>query len=204
MRDIINKRTSHEQIVRAARLAGEGGIPKVKLYYMLGLPGEIESDVDELIQLCKDVLAETQRHNRAARVAISLSPHVPKAQTAFQWEAQAPANLVSSRIQRIQRALRPLGIDVRHENPALSRIQAVLARGDRRVAQALLAARGINDWQGALARAGLAPDRYVGALDPDRDLMPWSIVSTGVPDWYLRREHARARELVDLPLLAQA
>ena len=204
MRDIINKRTSHEQIVRAARLAGEGGIPKVKLYYMLGLPGEIESDVDELIQLCQDVLSETQRYNRGARVAISLSPHVPKAQTAFQWEAQAPAGLVQSRIQRIQRALRPLGIDVRHENPALSRIQAVLARGDRRVAEALLDARGINDWQGALGRAGLAPDRYVGALDPDRDLMPWSIVSTGVPDWYLRREFSRAREQVDLPVLARA
>jgi hypothetical protein len=149
-------------------------------------------------------LLETQRHNRGARVAISLSPHVPKAQTAFQWEAQAPAGLVLDRIQRIQRALRPLGIDVRHENPALSRIQSVLARGDRRVAAALLAARGLNDWQGALGRAGLAPDRYVGALDPDRDLMPWSIVSTGVPDWYLRREHARARELVDLPVLAGA
>jgi radical SAM superfamily enzyme YgiQ (UPF0313 family) len=200
MRDIVNKRTGEEQILRAARLAGEGGIPQVKLYFMLGLPGEIESDVDELINLCQAVLAETQRHNRRARVAISLSPHVPKAQTAFQWEAQAEAALISARIQRIQRALRPLGIEVRNENPALARVQAVLARGDRRVAMALLQARGLKDWERALGQAGLSPERYVGALDPTKDLLPWSAVSTGVPDWYLRREFHKARGLIDLPV----
>jgi radical SAM superfamily enzyme YgiQ (UPF0313 family) len=202
MRDVINKRTGYEQIMRAARLAGEGGIPKIKLYFMLGLPGEIESDIDELIQLCKDVLVEVQRPNRKARIAISLSPHVPKAQTAFQWEAQAPASTVLSRIQRIQRALQPLGIAVRNENPALSRVQAVLARGDRRVGMALLETRNLRDWEHALARTGLSPDHYVGALDPMAELLPWSVVSTGVPDWYLRRESGRARELVSLPVTA--
>jgi radical SAM superfamily enzyme YgiQ (UPF0313 family) len=200
MRDIINKRTGYEQILRAARLAGEGGIPQVKLYFMLGLPGELESDVDELIALCKDVLAETQRRNRRARMAISLSPHVPKAQTAFQWEAQESAGLVMSRIQRIRKALQPLGIAVRHESPALSRVQAVLARGDRRVAMALLRTRDLRDWEGALGRTGLSPDHYVGALDPMADILPWSVVSTGVPDWYLRREFTKARDLVSLPV----
>jgi radical SAM superfamily enzyme YgiQ (UPF0313 family) len=200
MRDIVNKRTGHEQILRAARLAGEGGIPKVKLYFMLGLPGELESDVDELVALCKDVLLEIQRPNRRARLAISLSPHVPKAQTAFQWEAQESANVINTRIQRIQKALQPLGVAVRHENPALSRVQAVLARGDRRVAMALLQTRNLKDWEGALGRSGLSPDHYVGALDPMAELLPWSIVSTGVPDWYLRREFNRARELVSLPV----
>ena len=202
MRDIINKRTSYEQIMRAARLAGEGGIPKVKLYFIIGLPGELESDIDELIQLCKDVLAEVQRHNRRARLAISLSPHVPKAQTAFQWEAQEPADLLMSKIRRVQHALQPLGISVRHENPSMSRVQAVLARGDRRVADALLEARGLRDWEHALGRVGLSPERYVGALDPMSDILPWSVVSTGVPDWYLRREFNKARELVKLPVLA--
>jgi radical SAM superfamily enzyme YgiQ (UPF0313 family) len=201
MRDIINKRTSHEQILRAGRLAGEGGIPKVKLYFMLGLPGEAEQDVDELISLCKDLLSEAQRGNRGARLALSLSPHVPKAQTAFQWEAQESASVVMGRIQRIQRALQPLGVAVRHESPMLSRVQAVLARGDRRVAMALLQTRRLKDWEAALGRCGLSPERYVGALDPV-DLLPWSVVSTGVPDWYLRREFNKARELVELPVTA--
>jgi radical SAM superfamily enzyme YgiQ (UPF0313 family) len=201
MRDIINKRTSHEQILRAGRLAGEGGIPKVKLYFMLGLPGEAEQDVDELISLCKDLLSEAQRGNRGARLALSLSPHVPKAQTAFQWEAQESASVVMGRIQRIQRALQPLGVAVRHESPMLSRVQAVLARGDRRVAMALLQTRRLKDWEAALGRCGLSPERYVGALDPV-DLLPWSVVSTGVPDWYLRREFNKARELVELAVTA--
>ena len=202
MRDIINKRTSEEQIMRAARLAGEGGIPKVKLYFMIGLPGERDSDIDELIQLCKDVLAEVQRVNRRARLAISLSPHVPKAQTAFQWEAQEPADLLMAKIRKVQHALQPLGISVRHESPSSMRLQAVLARGDRRIAEALIQTRRLKDFEAALGRVGLSPDRYVGGLDPMNDLLPWSIVSTGVPDWYLRREFNRARELVNVPVVA--
>lgn len=202
MRDIVNKRTDRDQIMRAARLAGEGGIPKVKLYFMIGLPGELDSDIDELIQLCKDVLAEVQRVNRRARLAISLSPHAPKAQTAFQWEAQEPPELLMAKIRKVQHALQPLGISVRHESPASMRVQAILARGDRRIAQALLRARGLKDFEAALVRVGLLPERYVGALDPMNDLLPWSVVSTGVPDWYLRREFNRARELVNVPVVA--
>jgi radical SAM superfamily enzyme YgiQ (UPF0313 family) len=201
MRDIINKRTGYDQIMRAARLVGEGGIPKVKLYFMVGLPGELESDIDELIALCVDTLHEVQRHNRRARLAISLSPHVPKAQTAFQWEAQESAESVMAKIRRVQRALQPLGISVRHESPTLSRIQATLARGDRRVGGALMEARGLKDWERALGAVDLSADYYAGALDPT-DLLPWSAISTGVPDWYLRREFNRAQELVKLPVLA--
>lgn len=201
MRDIINKRTSREQILRAARLAGEGGIPKVKLYFMVGQPGELESDIDELIRLCKDVLAEVHKSNRRARLAASLSPHVPKAQTAFQWEAQCDAGVVMARIQRVQRELRPLGIDVRFESPAMARIQAVLSRGDRRVAEALLRTRVLRDWERVLGELGLNADYFVGPRDPESELMAWSIVSTGVPEWYLRREHAKARQLVEQPVV---
>ncbi len=110
--------------------------------------------------------------------------------------------LLLSKIRKVQHALQPLGIAVRNENPALSRIQAVLARGDRRIAEALMTTKSLNDFEGALGRAGLSMDRYLGALDPMADILPWSVVSTGVPDWYLRREYNKARELVKLPVLA--
>src|SRR6266508_3290596 len=99
MRDVINKRLTHEQIVRAADLAGRGGIPKAKLYFIVGLPGE----TDDVMRV----------HNRSARVAVNLSPHVPKAQTAFQWEPMSDVSVSEARIKLVQRALGPLGIDVR-------------------------------------------------------------------------------------------
>src|SRR4029079_14409375 len=118
MRDVINKRLTHEQIVHAADLAGRGGIPKDKLYFIVGLPGETDDDVLELSTLAADVLDTMRQHNRGARVAVNLSPHVPKAQTAFQWEPMAPEGVSERRIKLVQHSLGPLGIDVRFEAPS--------------------------------------------------------------------------------------
>src|SRR5207247_10717287 len=100
MRDVINKRLTHEQIVAAAVLAGKGGIPKAKLYFIVGLPGETDDDVRELAALSAEILQAMREHNRAGRVAVNLSPHVPQAPTAFQWEpmARCDATLRRSKI----------------------------------------------------------------------------------------------------------
>ncbi len=193
LRDIINKRLTHEQIVHAAELAGQGGIPKAKLYFIVGLPGETDDDARELAGLAAEVLRKMREHNPRARVAVNLSPHVPKAQTAFQWEAMAPVEVSERRIGIIQKLLRPLGIDVRFEAPAAQRVQAILARGDRRLAPALLETRRLQELEPTLERHGLDPSHYLGEMDPG-GIMPWSLVSTGVPEWYLRREFGRARD----------
>ncbi|MBV9354900.1 MAG: radical SAM protein [Chloroflexi bacterium] len=203
LRDIINKRLTHEQIVHAAELAGRGGIPKTKLYYIVGLPGETDDDVRELAALSADVLGKMRDHNRAARVAVNLSPHVPKAQTAFQWEAMAPVAVAEQRIKIVQRALQPLGIEVRFESPAGQRVQAILARGDRRLAPVLLETTRVQDFERNLRRHGLDPEWYLGELNPD-GINPWSMVSTGAPEWYLRREFGRSRAIgrAELPVVA--
>jgi radical SAM superfamily enzyme YgiQ (UPF0313 family) len=202
MRDVINKRLSHEQIVHAAELAGRGGIPNVKLYFIVGLPGETDEDVQELAALAAEILQRTREHNRYARVAVNLSPHVPKAQTAFQWEAMAEVETSARRIKLVQRALGPLGIDVRFEAPASQRIQAILARGDRRLAPVLLETQRLQQFETNVRRAGLDPEFYLGTMDPN-GVMPWSLVSTGVPEWYLKQEFGRARGLSgqDIPTL---
>jgi radical SAM superfamily enzyme YgiQ (UPF0313 family) len=194
LRDIINKRLTHQQIVHAADLAGRGGIPKAKLYFIVGLPGETDDDVRELAALSAEVLSAMRAHNRGARVAVNLSPHVPKAQTAFQWEAMAPEVTSEHRIKLVQRALGPLGIDVRFEAPSAQRVQAILARADRRVAPALVATQRLRDFEKLMRTDGLDPEFFLGEMDPD-GIMPWSLVSTGVPEWYLRREFGRARDL---------
>src|SRR6266567_170473 len=99
MRDVINKRLTHDQIVEAADLAGRGGIPKVKLYFIVGLPGETDDDVRELAALSSEIFRHTRDHHRGARVAVNLSPHVPKAQTAFQWEPMASVETSDERIK---------------------------------------------------------------------------------------------------------
>jgi hypothetical protein len=67
---------------------------------------------------------------------------------------------------------------------------------------ALLQTRNLKGWERALGSVGLDPEHYIGALDPEAEVLPWSAVSTGVPDWYLRREFSRARQLVELPVTA--
>jgi radical SAM superfamily enzyme YgiQ (UPF0313 family) len=202
MRDVINKRLTHDQIVAAAELAGRGGIPKVKLYFIVGLPGETDDDVRELAALSAEILSRTREHNRIARVAVNLSPHVPKAQTAFQWEGMADVSTSDERIKLVQRALGPLGIDVRFEAPAAQRVQAILARGDRRLAPVLLDTQRLQQFEANLKKHGLSPEFYLGAMDPN-GIMPWSLVSTGVPEWYLKQEFGRARALggQEIPML---
>jgi radical SAM superfamily enzyme YgiQ (UPF0313 family) len=210
MRDVINKRLTHEQIVQAAELAGRGGIPKAKLYFIVGLPGETDDDVRELAALSAEILGRMREHNRGARVAVNLSPHVPKAQTAFQWEPMETVETSDRRINLVQRQLGPLGIDVRFEAPASQRVQAILARGDRRLAPVLLETHRLQQFETNLRKHGLDPEFYLGGMDPN-GIMPWSLVSTGVPEWYLRQEFGRSRGLggqnvpmLDLPPKAAA
>jgi radical SAM superfamily enzyme YgiQ (UPF0313 family) len=210
LRDVINKRLTHQQIVDAADLAGRGGIPRAKLYFIVGLPGETVDDIRELAALSSEVLNRMRTHHHSARVAVNLSPHVPKAQTAFQWEAMADVETSTQRIKLVQRTLGPLGIDVRFEAPASQRVQAILARADRRVTPVLLETSRLQQFEPNLIRHGLDPEFYLGSMDPN-GIMPWSLVSTGVPEWYLKQEFGRARgigrqpiPLLDLPPKAAA
>lgn len=210
MRDVINKRLTHAQIVQAAELAGRGGIARAKLYFIVGLPGETDDDVRELTALSAEILTRMREHHRGARLAVNLSPHVPKAQTAFQWEPMAAVETSDRRIKLAQHALGPLGIEVRFEAPAAQRVQAILARADRRVAPVLLETSHLQQFEANLKRHGLDPEFYLGAMDPN-GIMPWSLVSTGVPEWYLKQEFGRSRAqggqevpMLDLPPKAAA
>jgi hypothetical protein len=114
----------------------------------------------------------------------------------------APVAISSARIKLVQRTLGPLGVEVRFEAPASQRVQAILARGDRRLTPVLLQTQRVQDFESNLVRHGLDPEFYLGAMDPN-GIMPWSLVSTGVPDWYLKQEFGRSRALggQEVPLL---
>jgi radical SAM superfamily enzyme YgiQ (UPF0313 family) len=188
LRQTINKTQTEEDVLRAVESAAEYGLRQIKLYYMIGLPTEAEADIAALVALS---LACAERF--PGQVTANITPFVPKAHTPFQRVAQAPAGVVQRRIETIKGQLFPRGVAVKAESPALAEIQGTLSRGDRRVADALLAVArpAPGRWKRALASAGVSSEALLGARGEDEDL-PWNFIESGVRASYLAREARRA------------
>jgi radical SAM superfamily enzyme YgiQ (UPF0313 family) len=188
LRRAINKTQTEDDVLRALDLAGRYGLEQVKLYFMMGLPTEEEADASALVDLA---LACARRFPR--QVTVQVTPFVPKAHTPFQRLAQTPAKVVKRRLAFVERQLQRHGIGVKSESPTWAEIQGTLARGDRRVAEALLAVERPSPaaWRRALAEADLSiPDllRQRGDDEP----LPWDFVESGVRPAYLRWERCQA------------
>jgi radical SAM superfamily enzyme YgiQ (UPF0313 family) len=189
LRTLINKGVSQDDVLRAAHAAARYNFAQLKLYFMLGLPGETDDDVQAIVDLTMAVAERFQR-----QVTVNLTPFVPKAHTPFQWATMAEVTTLQSRINHVQRALQKQGMTVKAESPAWAAVQGVLARGDRRVGEALLALEQptLAGWRKALAAARLHPATYLGKWALDAPL-PWQVVNTGLDAAYLRREWERAQ-----------
>lgn len=182
LRDLVHKNITDDDVLRAAEVAGAAGFGQAKLYYMVGLPGERDEDVEALIDLTLGVAERLERARRGGRVVVGLTPYVPKAQTPFQWMAMAPGEVLKERLARIRVGLRSRKVKVRVESPDWAAVEGVLARGDRRLA-AVLAAMDRNSlaaWSRALAAAGLSEDFYLRRPRPLDEVLPWAAISTGV------------------------
>jgi hypothetical protein len=144
-------------------------------------------------QVAAIVKALEQRRRRPG-ITVKLSPFVPKAQTPFQGVAMLSLQELDERVSLVKRGLRRIGVTVKADSPQWAAVEAVLARGDRRVAAALEATSGASwsDWQAALESVGLRASQYLGERSPT-DLQPWDSVSTGVKASYLHGELARAQ-----------
>jgi radical SAM superfamily enzyme YgiQ (UPF0313 family) len=175
LRQSIGKTQTVDDVLHAVDLAAQYGLEQVKLYFMLGLPTEDEEDVRALVDL-----AQACAHRFRRQVTVNVTPFVPKAHTPFQRRAQTPAQVVKRRLTFVERELRRQNIGVKSESPAWAEIQGTLARGDRRLADALLAVDQLSPaaWQRALEAVGLS----VGELLSDRPAgtpLPWSFVRVG-------------------------
>ena len=172
LRRMISKGVTGEHILSAAERASEHGFAQLKLYFMIGLPGETDEDVvaiSELVRAIKGVFGR--------RITVHVTPFVPKPHTPFERQAMAEAATLDGRLQLLIRSLRPLRVAVRGEGAAWSRIQGVLARGDRALGQALaeLPAPTLAGWRKMLRRAGLAEEAYLRAREP-QETLPWDVV----------------------------
>ena len=176
LRRAIHKTQTEDDVLRAVDLAARYDLAQIKLYFMLGLPTEEDDDVQALVDLA---LACAGRFPR--QVTVNVTPFVPKAHTPFQRLAQTPAKVVKKRLDFVERQLRRAGIAVKAESPAWAEIQGALARGDRRLAEALLAVDKLTPgaWKQALSSVGLSLRDQLAERPADEPL-PWDFIQSGV------------------------
>ena len=188
LRRVINKTVTEDDVLCAVEQAADHGFGQLKLYFMLGLPSEEQEDVEAMVALARECA------NRfPGQTTVNVTPFVPKAGTPFQRVAQTPARVVKRRLDYVDNQLRRQGVVVKGESPAWAEIQGTLARGDRRVAEALLTVKRLtpSSWKEALRKVGLSPAELLGARHDD-DPLPWDVVASGVRAGYLAREARRA------------
>lgn len=206
LRRVINKTFTNADMVRAAEAAFAKGWNLIKVYVMIGLPTETDADLDELAQLATDLVATGRRaRGRRAEVKVSVGCFVPKAWTPFQWEPFCGVDELRRRIRLLKERFRRIrGARLTWNEPEESALEALLSRGDRRLAVTIARASdlgavfdGWSDqldleaWRRAVAETGIDLASELGARDP-RTPLPWDIVDAGVRKSYLRAEMRRA------------
>jgi radical SAM family uncharacterized protein len=203
----INKGVSAEDLLRAVSAAYGEGWRKIKLYFMIGLPGEKEEDVEEIHHLVRRLVREGDDGGpaRGLRLSVSVSTFVPKPHTPFQWARQMSLPEVARRQFILKEGLRMKGVTMRWHDREMSYLEGVLSRGDRRLLPAVLAAsaRGCLDnwseffswrrWQDALEEAGLDPSWYVERERPREEVLPWDHIHAGVERDFLWEEYRRSQ-----------
>ena len=216
MRDTINKNVKEEDLLQSCRTAFEGGCNAVTLYFMLGLPTETDEDVIGIAQLAEKVYWTWKSYavnkSRGLRITVSTSFFVPKPFTPFQWEAQITREEYHRRVDLLRNSIKNKSIQYNWHEMETSYIEAVLARGDRRLGKLLemvwrKGARldswseyfDFERWMEAFAETGIDPDFYALRERPKDELLPWSMIDIGVHPAYLWREREQAYRSVITP-----
>jgi len=210
LRRVIRKAISDEQILEACRLVRAQGIPNLKTYFMIGQPTETTEDVEAIVDLARRMLERLRvldaKGHPFGRLTLSISSFVPKPWTPFQWAPFDGAESLGRKLEIIKKGVRALSnVRVLHENPREAALQALLARGDRRVADFVeQAARLDGDWRRALRDWDGDPEFYTTRLRPTDERMPWDHFEVGVKKAGLRREWEKAQvdALPTLPVIA--
>ncbi|MBD3166815.1 TIGR03960 family B12-binding radical SAM protein [bacterium] len=204
MRRVINKHVNDDDILRAADLAFREGYNGVKLYFMIGLPGERKEDIDGIADLAFRVAKRRQR--KSQKVTVSVAPYAPKAQTPYQRFGQESVQSVREKLDYLAGRFRRSPVKFKSHDPEGALIESALARGDRRLARVIEAvwrAGGrleawsdqfsMERWRTAFADKGLEPEHYVRARTPGETL-PWGHIRKGITDSFFENE-ARRTEL---------
>ncbi|MDR1997107.1 MAG: radical SAM protein [Candidatus Margulisbacteria bacterium] len=213
LRDIIHKEMSEDDILRAAHIALASGIRSLKLYFMLGLPGETDEDVAAIPALAEKILADNKQ-TRNFTITLSASNFVPKAHTPFQWAAVNAPEEIKRKQTLLKQNLHSRRIQFRYHQAESSAIEAVLSRSGRESGQLILAAYRLGCqydgwqehfryelWLQAIKQVGKTLADFLQPLDTDRTL-PWDNIHTLVPKSYLLKEYQAALLRIEQPIAA--
>ncbi len=210
LRDVINKNVTESNVLDSVRIAFEGGYTNIKLYFMLGLPTETDEDVKGIYDLAKAVIEEyyknpNRKKGKAPSVSISLSTFIPKPFTPFEFEPQADEDTIRSRQKLLMDIATDRKITISRSKYPVSLIEAVLARGDRRVGAALYSAwkKGckldswdeyfdFDKWKEAFSECGLDMSFYANRTRSYNEIAPWSHINMLVSREFFIEENKRA------------
>ena len=211
LRDVINKNLTEDEILTTCANAFSGGWNNVKLYFMLGLPTETDEDVLGIAELVYKVIQtwkdKAVNKKRGLRVHVATAYFVPKPHTPFQWEQQITPDEYLRRCHLLKKHFYSKSIVYNYHAPDLSRMEATIARGDRRIGPVIeeAARRGAKldgwdeyfnyqIWKDAFQACGIDPDFYTVRGYGEDELLPWDSIDVGISKGFLRRERKRAYE----------
>ena len=199
MRAVINKGIEEHHLFTAIDLGAAAHIPNFKLYIMVGLPFEEDADIAAIIDLAERLRRYMDERGSRGTLTLSVNPFVPKPFTPFQWMPMASKKRLDAVMKTLTQALRRTKkIVVNFESPKEALVQAILARGDRRLAEPLMraaAGRGAKDLVPEMRDAGLSPDDYLTREWAEDEMLPWEHLDMGFTKRYLRQEYERAEAL---------
>ena len=209
LRDVINKNLTEEEILNTCCQAFSGGWNNVKLYFMLGLPTETDEDVLGIAELVYKVIQAWKENavnkKRGLRVHVATAYFVPKPHTPFQWEKQITPQEYLRRCRLLKSHFYSKSIVYDYHSPDLSRLEAVFARGDRRLGPVIETAvksgarlDGWDEyfnyakWYDAFRQCGVEEVFYTTRGYGEDELLPWDAIDVGVSKAFLKRERRRA------------
>ena len=216
LRDVINKNLTEAEILSSCANAFRGGWNSVKLYFMLGLPTETDEDVLGIAELVYKIIntwkEQAVSKKRGLRVHVATAYFVPKPHTPFQWEKQITPDEYLRRTKLLKSHLYSKSVEYNYHEPDLSRLEAVFARGDRRLGAVIekavsLGARldGWDEhfrydlWLDAFKACNIDPDFYTVRGYDENEALPWDTIDVGVSKKFLQIERHKAYDAVVTP-----
>ena len=210
LRNVINKGATEEDFIRAVSVAFKEEWPTIKLFFIIGLPTETMDDVDSIFLFCKKIINKYNRFSKqnkgkVMKADVRTTPFVPRPFTPFQWEAQDSIEVLKEKQARLKSKIKGKNFVYKWHDPELSFIEAVLARGDRKLGDVIIRAweNGcrLDNWSGCFnfakwmetfSECGIDPRFYANRKRDFGEFLPWDIIDVGINKDFLIKENMKA------------